>query len=50
MSRPSEQETPDRKGNIAAYSKIMGADKVASCDEFTMCQWESADAMLLVAL
>lgn len=45
-----EQETPDQKGNIAAYSKIMGEDKVATCDEFTMCQWENSDAMELVAL
>lgn len=45
-----DQETPDREGNIAAYTESLGEDKTASCEEYTMCQWESASAQEFVAL
>ena len=31
------EDTPTRGGNIEAYNAIVGSDKTATCEEYTMC-------------
>lgn len=42
--------TPDKGGNITEYNKIVGSEKTASCEEYTMCKFESNKADEFVAL
>eukprot|EP00352_Strombidinopsis_acuminata_P003920 CAMPEP_0176382378 /NCGR_PEP_ID=MMETSP0126-20121128/32640_1 /TAXON_ID=141414 ORGANISM="Strombidinopsis acuminatum, Strain SPMC142" /NCGR_SAMPLE_ID=MMETSP0126 /ASSEMBLY_ACC=CAM_ASM_000229 /LENGTH=218 /DNA_ID=CAMNT_0017746779 /DNA_START=105 /DNA_END=762 /DNA_ORIENTATION=- len=44
------EETPAIGGNIEAYNRILGTDKTADCEEFTMCKFDSDQAQNFVAM
>ena len=44
------EATPTKGGNITAYSEVIGSDKTAQCEEWTMCQYMSDSAWELIGI
>ena len=44
------EDVPTKGGNIEAYNTIVGSDKTATCEEYTMCQFEGSTAQEFIAL
>ena len=45
-----DEEVPSREGNITTFKEVVGDDKNVSCEEYTMCKYESENAAEFVAL
>ena len=44
------EATPTKGGNITVYSEVIGSDKTAQCEEWTMCQYMSDSAWELIGI
>ena len=43
--RSLAEAVPTRNGNIDVYAELIGSDKTAICEEYTMCQYEGDNAL-----
>ena len=44
------EAVPAKGGNIVVYNEIVGSDKTAMCEEYTMCKYEGSSANEFIAL
>ena len=44
------EKVPTKGGNVTQYTTIIGSEKQALCEEYTMCQYEGSSALELIGI